>query len=143
MKHITLRVIAHYFDDTDRQHILEAEYHPDLKNRRPLKVQRRFQRPSLVPGGFRCYTWSQFVDFLAALQSPYDHINPGESLPQLFMLPDLTSLRSDLVDFSTELVPMPGPEFRDMASHQLRRHLNELHLTGLPSDETGERAFVD
>lgn len=140
IKHITLRVIAHYFDDTDRQHMLEADYHPDLKTNRPLKVQRRLQRFPLVPGGFRCYTWLQIVDFLAALRSPYDHL---DQLPRLFMLPDLTSLRLDLVNFSTELVPMPGPEFHDMATHQLGCQLNELHVTGLPSDETGERAYID
>ncbi|KAJ2984032.1 hypothetical protein NQ176_g266 [Zarea fungicola] len=141
--HITMRVIAHYFDDTDRQYALEAEYHPDLKEDLRLRVHRRTPISPLAQGGFRCWAWSQIVDFLVALRAPYDpeHLNKMVSRPLL--LPNLTSLRLDLVNFSTELIPMSGDELHDVASHEFGYLLNELQVTGLPSDDTGEKAYEE
>ncbi|XWW94483.1 hypothetical protein V2A60_002426 [Cordyceps javanica] len=121
IKHITLRIIARYYDDMERQHFLEAEYHPDLKQNQPLKI----------------------VDFLAALRAPPDGKHLDEKMYRSLLLPNLTSLRLDLVNFSTELVPLSGPELHDMASHQLGCQLNELHVTGLPYDDSGDKAYVE
>ncbi|KAJ2983241.1 hypothetical protein NQ176_g838 [Zarea fungicola] len=141
--HVTMRIIAHYFDDTDRQYLLEAEYHPDLQEDQPLKVHRRPRGSPLAQGGFRCWAWSQIVDFLAALRAPYEPGHLEEKAPRLLLLPNLTSLRLDLVNFSTELIPMSGYELHDVASHEFGCRLNELQVTGLPSDDTGERAYAD
>ncbi len=143
IKHATLRIIARYYDDTERQHTLEAEYHADLNQNQPLKVFRRPRSSPLVRGGFRCYTWSQIVDFLAALRAPLDSAHPDDITHRSLLLPNLTSLRLDLVNFSTELVPLSGPELHDMASHQLGCLLNELHVTGLPYDDSGDKAYVE
>ncbi|KGQ03171.1 hypothetical protein BBAD15_g11579 [Beauveria bassiana D1-5] len=121
IKHITLRIVARYYDETERQHTLEAEYHPDLKQNQPLKI----------------------VDFLAALRAPLNRTHLDEKMYRSLLLPNLTSLRLDLVNFSTELVPLSGPEIHDMASHQLGCQLNELHVTGLPFDDSGDKAYVE
>lgn len=143
IKHITIRVVARYYDDTHRQHRLEAEYHPDLKEHQTLKVCKRPRMSPLVQGGFRCYTWSQVVDFLAALRALDDFKHSNDRMHRMRLLPNLTSLRLDLVNFSSELAPIPGPELHDMASHQLGCQLNELHVTGLPYDDSGDKAYAE
>ncbi|EJP65805.1 uncharacterized protein BBA_05216 [Beauveria bassiana ARSEF 2860] len=140
---ITLRVIARYYDDQRRRHKLEAGYHADLKKDQPLRVHMRPRESLLVRGGFRCYTWNQIVDFLAALRAPYDaaHRDKAKARPKL--LPNLKVLRLDLVNFSDELVPFSGSELHGITSHELGCTLNELQVTGMPFDDAGMKASAE
>lgn len=103
MTHVNLRIVARYYDDQRHRHKLKRCYHADLKKGQLLKVQLRPKETPLVRGGFRCYTWTQIVDFLAALCAPYDPAyRDKNSRPRL--LPSLTSLRLDLVNFYDTLI---------------------------------------
>lgn len=141
---ITLRVIAKYYDDQRRRHKLSASYHADLKDKdQPLRVHMRPHESLLVRGGFRCYTWSQIVDFLAALRAPFDPTNRDKSKKRPTLLPNLTTLRLDLVNFSGELVPFSGSELHGITSHELGCTLNELQVTGMPYDDAGMKASAE
>lgn len=140
---ITLRVIARYYDDQRRRHKLDSSYHSDLKRDQPLRVHMRPRESLLVRGGFRCYTWSQIVDFLAALRAPYDPALREKSKLRPKLLPNLTTLRLDLVNFSDELVPFSGSELHGITSHELGCTLNELQVTGLPFDDAGMKASAE
>lgn len=143
IEHITLRVIAQYYDDQRRRHKLEAGYHEDLKKDQPLRVHMRPRESLLVRGGFRCYTWNQVVDFLTALRAPYDPApkDKGKARPKL--LPNLKILRLDLVNFADDLVPFSGSELHSMTSHEMGCTLNELQVTGMPFDDAGMKASAE
>ncbi|EGX92834.1 hypothetical protein CCM_04206 [Cordyceps militaris CM01] len=140
---ITFRVIARYYDDQRRRHKLDAGYHADLKKDQPLRVHIRPYESLLVRGGFRCYTWSQIVDFLTALRPPYDPTHRDKSKARPKLLPNLTILRLDLVNFSDELVPFSGSELHGITSHELGCTLNELQVTGMPFDDAGMKASAE
>ncbi|KAJ3492717.1 hypothetical protein NLG97_g5193 [Lecanicillium saksenae] len=140
---ITLRVIARYYDDQHRRHKLDAGYHEDLQKDQPLPVCKRPRESLLVRGGFRCYTWSQIVDFLAALRAPYDPNHRDKSKLRPKLLPNLTMLRLDLVNFADELVPFSGSELHGITSHELGCTLNELQVTGMPFDDAGMKASAE
>lgn len=140
---ITLRVIARYYDDQRRRHKLDVGYHADLKKDQPLRVYMRPRESLLVRGGFRCYTWSQIVDFLAALRAPYDSTHRDKSKARPKLLPNLTMLRLDLVNFSDELIPFSGSELHGITSHELGCTLNELQVTGMPFDDAGMKASAE
>ncbi|ODA76249.1 hypothetical protein RJ55_08094 [Drechmeria coniospora] len=143
--HVNLRVVARYFDDQRRKHKLERYYHADLKRDQVLKVQLRPREPPLVRGGFRCYTWTQIVDFLVALRAPYDpaHRFRSDLNPRPRLLPALGSVRLDLINFSDTLLPFSGSELHDIASHELGCTLNELRVTGMPFDDAGMKASAE
>lgn len=143
VQHITCRIVARYYDDQRRRHRLERSYHPDLKKDQKLHVRMRPKESPLVRGGFRCYTWHQVVDFLAALQAPYDPAFKDKTNPRPKLFPSLTSLRLDLVNFSEALIPFTSPELHHMASHELGCTLNELQITGMPMDEIGMKAAAE
>ncbi len=140
---ITLRVIARYYDDQRRRHKLDAGYHADLKKDQSLRVHMRPLESLLVRGGFRCYTWNQIVDFLAALRAPYDPTYRDKAKARPKLLPNLTVLRLDLINFSDELVPFSGSELHGITSHELGCTLNELQVTGMPLDDTGTKASAE
>ncbi|TQV98894.1 hypothetical protein IF1G_02974 [Cordyceps javanica] len=140
---VTLRVIARYYDDQRRRHRLDAGYHADLKKDQPLRVHMRPRESLLVRGGFRCYTWSQIVDFLAAMRAPYEPTYRERSKARPKLLPNLTVLRLDLVNFSDELVPFSGSELHGITSHELGCTLNELQVTGMPFDDAGMKASAE
>ncbi|PHH64849.1 hypothetical protein CDD81_3915 [Ophiocordyceps australis] len=143
ISHVNLRIVARYYDDQRRRHKLERCYHSDLKKDQLLKVQLRPRETPLVRGGFRCYTWTQIVDFLAALRAPYDPTFRDKKNPRPRLLPSLTSLRLDLVNFSDTLLPFSGGELHDIASHELGCTLNELQVTGMPFDDAGMKASAE
>ncbi|KAI5463212.1 hypothetical protein BGZ63DRAFT_380834 [Mariannaea sp. PMI_226] len=140
--HSNFRIIARYYDDTrHRRHKLDKCYHSDLKKDQTLKVHHRPTETPLIRGGFRCYTWNQIVDFLEGLRAPYDPKIKIQPRPRL--LPSLATLRLDLVNFSDTLLPFSGSELHDITSHELGCTLNELHVTGMPFDDTGMKASAE
>ncbi|UNI21874.1 hypothetical protein JDV02_007823 [Purpureocillium takamizusanense] len=140
---VRLRIVARYYDDQRRKHKLERYYHADLKRDQNLKVQMRPKETPLVRGGFRCYTWTQIVDFLAALRAPYDPAYRDKKNPRPRLFPALSTLRMDLVNFSDTLLPFSGSELHDIASHELGCTLNELQITGMPFDDAGMKASAE
>ena len=139
MKHVTLRIIARFYDDEERNHPApypSSEYaHDKVIN---LKVIPRVKEQNLARKGFRSYTWDQAVDFLDALRPPFDPNHPkGQPRPRL--LPGLESLRMDFVNFPEDfLAPPSGPSLHNLASHDLGCTLNELQVTGLPDCTWGQ-----
>ncbi|KAK2592418.1 hypothetical protein QQS21_009870 [Conoideocrella luteorostrata] len=140
---VNLRIIARYYDDQRRKHRLDRGYHSDLKKDQLLKVRMRPKEPSLIRGGFRCYTWSQIADFLQALRAPYDPSYKDKNNPRPRLLPSLSMLRLDLVSFSETLLPFSGAELHEIASHELGCTLNELQITGMPFDDAGMKASAE
>ncbi|KJZ79262.1 hypothetical protein HIM_01413 [Hirsutella minnesotensis 3608] len=143
VKHVNFRVVARYFDDERRKHRLQRCYHNELEKDHLLKVHLRPRETPLVRGGFRCYTWTQIVDFLAALRAPYDPTYRHKKNPRPRLLPSLTSLRLDLVNFSDSLMPFAGSELHEIASHELGCTLNEIQVTGMPYDDAGMKASAE
>ena len=148
--HITLRVIAKYYDDQKRQHQLDGIYHPDLNGKnQKLKYQIRPKESPLARGGFRCYAWNQVIDFLVALRPPYEPatVTSGKqkerARPRPRLLPSLTSIRFDLVNFSDTLLPFSGTELHDITTHEMGCTLNEIQITGMPIDDTGVKASAE
>ncbi|KAM0426170.1 hypothetical protein ACHAPT_008514 [Fusarium lateritium] len=142
--HVTFRIVAKYYDDQrGRRHKLDRCYHSDLKKDQLLKVQLRPTESPLIRGGFRCYTWNQIVDFLEGLRAPFDPSYRNKKQPRPRLLPSLTSLRVDLVNFSDTLLPFSGSELHDICSHELGCTLNELQLTGMPFDDAGMKASAE
>ncbi|KAI8628341.1 hypothetical protein F5Y19DRAFT_148800 [Xylariaceae sp. FL1651] len=148
VQHVTFRLIARFYDDEDRVHRLPRTYHPDLKTSVKLAVQRRPKENTLARRGFRAYAWYQLIDFLEAMLPPHDpSLTPGSSssraVPRPRLLPSLESLRIDFVNFTDDLLQYPPPQLHDLASHQLGCMLNEVILTGVPTDECGLRVSTE
>ncbi|KAI1073485.1 hypothetical protein F5B20DRAFT_513850 [Whalleya microplaca] len=142
IRHVNFRIIAKYYDDEDRNHKIARTHHPDLTKPIKLQVHKRPKENTLARRGFRAYGWLQLVDFLEALQPPYDPTFYPSKLGYLSpprLLPSLETLRIDFVNFGEELLQSPPPQLHELASHQLGCTLNEVVLTGLPSDESGFR----
>lgn len=141
IKHITLRIVARYYDDEKRAHWLR-DYHPDWKKRANLPVNYRLREENLTRKGFRCYTWTQVIDFLAALRPPYDP-DHDKKLPRPRLLPGLESMRIDFVNFPDSFLPFSENELHDVAAHELGCSLNELIVTGIPCCEVGMKASCE
>ncbi|OHE96852.1 hypothetical protein CORC01_07819 [Colletotrichum orchidophilum] len=142
IQHVNFRIIAQFYDDKKRKHKLERSYHPYLKNDITLRTIPRVNELTYARGGFRCYSWGQVTDFLRALRPPFDPKHDKKMVrPKL--LPGLASLRIDLVNFLDDFLPMPSSDLHDMASHELGCSLNELQVTGLPIDDTGNKATAE
>ncbi|KAI1470541.1 uncharacterized protein F4812DRAFT_269225 [Daldinia caldariorum] len=147
IKEVNLRVIAKFYDDEERTHKISRNYHPDLRKAVTLTIHRRPKENSLARRGFRTYGWYQLTDFLMAMLPPFDpasvsHANGSAmsySTPTPKLLPSLERIRIDFVNFGEEMFNNPPPQLHEVASHQLGCTLNEVVLTGLPSDETGLR----
>lgn len=137
IKHITMRIIARYYDNEMRRH--SAPY--PAEEARSLTIQlpiiERLREPTLARRGFRSYSWLQIVDFLDALRPPFVPDHPREE-PRPRLLPGLDSMRMDLVNFPPDFFLSPGgPAIHNMASHDLACTLNELQLTGVPECQWG------
>ena len=143
MTAVTFRIIARYYDDQVHKRKLDRFYHWSLRKDIRLRVHQRPREAPLIRGGFRCYAWNQIVDFLAALRAPYDPSFHPKSAPRPTLLPSLTRLRLDLVNFSDTLLPFSGPEFHDVTSHEFGCTLNELQVTGMPNDDAGSKAGAE
>lgn len=59
------------------------------------------------------------------------------------LLPSLTSMRIDFVNFPEYFLPLPDTSLHEMAAHEMGYTLNELMITGLPTCEVGHRAGHD
>ncbi|KAL2015661.1 hypothetical protein VTK56DRAFT_5060 [Thermocarpiscus australiensis] len=138
IEHVTLRIIARYYDDEDRPRL--APY-PSLgyEHRKTvnLKVIQRNKEPNLTRKGFHSYSWLQLMDFLKALRPPHDP-SQVKLQPRARLLPELKSLRMDFVNFPANfLMPPAGESLHDLVAHDLGCTLNELQLTGIPCDPWG------
>lgn len=142
IKHVNFRIIARYYDDEDRVHKLSREYHSSLRKDITLRVLPRTKETSLSRKGFHCYTWSQTVDFLDALRPPFDphHDRAG---PRPRLLPNLETMRMDLVNFPEYFLPFSDTDLHEVAAHDLGCTLNELVVTGLPCCEVGMKVGQD
>ncbi|KAG6130133.1 hypothetical protein E4U12_004365 [Claviceps purpurea] len=136
---VTLRVIARYYDDCNETYRLDGTYHPDLKTHQVLKVHMRPKEPRPIRGGFRGYSWHQIADLLVALRAPYDPSYKNKHSPRPRLLPSLSILRLDLVNFADAMLPsaIPRSELHEVASHEFGCTLNELQITGMPDGDTG------
>lgn len=144
IKHVTLRIIARYYDDETRpqKRKIGRSYHLAVKKSHTLAVSRRPKESPLVRGGFRCYSWNQVVDFLCALRTPFNTSAGQETKPEPKLFPSIQSLRLDLVNF-TEDLPYPALNLHDIACHEMACSLDELSVTGMPSDDAGVRAETE
>lgn len=140
--HVNFRIIAQYYDDQQRKHKLDRVYHRDLTKDQTLKVYPRAQEGPLIRGGFRSYSWNHIIDFLMALRAPYDPL-ARHKVSRARLLPNLASLRLDLVNFSDPLLPFSGVDFHEITCHELGCTLNELQVTGMPDDESGIKASAE
>ncbi|KAG6018463.1 hypothetical protein E4U40_000297, partial [Claviceps sp. LM458 group G5] len=138
---VTLRVIARYYDDCDGTYCLDAAYHPDLKTHQELKVHVRPKEPRPIRGGFRSYSHHQIADFLVALRAPYDPNYKNKHIHRPRLLPSLSMIRLDLVNFANLTLPsaIPHSELHEIASRELGYTLNELQITGLPDGLIGSK----
>lgn len=143
IKHVTLRIVARYYEDQRRPLKFDKDYHASLKSDPWLKIALRPKESILVRGGFRCYTWNQVVDFLTALRAPYDPSFRVKNKPRPKLLPSLSSMRIDLVNFIDELTPFPGLDLHNVTSHELACSLDELQVTGMPFEEAGLKASTE
>ncbi|KAG5924807.1 hypothetical protein E4U61_006391 [Claviceps capensis] len=136
---VTLRVIARYYDDCNLTYRLDRAYHPDLKAHQVLKVHVRPKETRPIRGGFRSYSWHQITDFLVALRAPYDPSYKNRHSPRPRLLPSLSTLRLDLVNFANAMLlsAIPRSELHEVASHEFGCTLNELQMTGMPGGVTG------
>ncbi|KAI1087579.1 hypothetical protein F5B19DRAFT_475144 [Rostrohypoxylon terebratum] len=142
IKDINFRIIAKFYDDEDRTRKISRNHHPDLKKAIPLMIHKRPKENTPARRGFRTYGWYQLIDFLTAMLPPYDPSHPStphvlNPMPKL--LPSLEKLRIDFVNFGMNMFSSPPAQLHDLASHQFGCTLNELVLTGLPTDDVGER----
>ncbi|KAI1775511.1 hypothetical protein F4818DRAFT_441604 [Hypoxylon cercidicola] len=147
IKEVNFRLIARFYDDEERTHKISRHHHPDLKKPVALTVHKRPKENTLARRGFRTYGWYQLVDFLTALLPPFDpdRVSPYDGAtiaypPAPKLLPSLEKLRIDFVNFGDDMFNSPPPQLHELASHQLGCTLNEVVLTGLPSDDSGLRA---
>lgn len=145
IRSVNFRIIAKFYDDEDRIHKLPSSYHPDFKKPKKLVVHRRPKDHALARRGFRAYAYYQLIDFLEAMLPPHDptdgttdfELLKAEKRPRL--LPNLERIRIDFVNFGEDMLMYPPAHLHDLASHQMGCSLNEVMLTGLPSDEAGFR----
>lgn len=141
IKHITLRIVARFYDDTKRRHNLPRLYHPLVTQEIPLRVTLRPKEHPLARSGFRSYSWSQLVDFLSALRPPFQ---PGPRVgPRPLLLPNLNSMTIDFVNFGPFTLTDFDRGLHEVAAHDLGYTLDRLSVTGLPIDEFGSRASND
>ncbi|CAJ2514288.1 Uu.00g024070.m01.CDS01 [Anthostomella pinea] len=148
VQQVTFRLIAKFYDDENRNHRIPRAHHPDLTHAVKLTVHKRPKENNLARRGFRAYAWYQLIDFLDALLPPFDPaLVPASSLvrpaPRPRLLPSLEKLRIDFVNFGEDLFQYPPPQLHDLASHQLGCILNEVVLTGVPTDECGLRVSTE
>ncbi|KAL2153484.1 hypothetical protein VTH82DRAFT_4639 [Thermothelomyces myriococcoides] len=144
IKHVTLRIIARYYDDEERKHFAPYPSANDTFFKTiTLRTIPRVREDTLARKGFRSYAWNQVVDFLDAMRPPFDPDHPkGQPRPRL--LPGLESLRMDFVNFPDSfLSPGSGNFLHGLASHDLGCSLNELQLTGLPACDFGEELVAE
>jgi len=142
MTHVNLRIIARFYDDEDRKHVLSKEYHGSMKKDVPLKVTARQKEVNLARKGFRCYTWLQLIDFLDALRPLFDPKQDKKS-PRLRLFPNLETMRIDFVNFQEYFLPYSASDLHDMAAHELGCSLDELIVTGLPCCDVGMKVGAD
>lgn len=129
MSHVTLRVVARYYDDERRNHRLQIM--GDGLEYPLIAVSMRSGNPPFSRGGFRCYAWSKLHDFLQVLSTRCRPLHRRSNHSRLQLLPGLTSLRLDLVKFEPNLPPAIT-ELHSLASHELACTLDELQVTGMP-----------
>jgi hypothetical protein len=132
ISHVTLRIVAKYFDDTAYRKTLRGNFaYHSLLSSPTVNIQ---ARPLAFPKdkGIQSYSWQQVLDFLRALTT---REGPWRNHSQL--LPNLKSMRIDLVNFCEHL-PSLGSPFVSTVRWHVGRLLEELILTGAPDEEWSE-----
>ncbi|RYP43560.1 hypothetical protein DL768_009851 [Monosporascus sp. mg162] len=146
---INFRIIAKFYDDEDRIRKLPSTHHPDFKKSPKLVVHRRPKEHTLARRGFRVYAYYQLIDFLEAMLPPFQPAEDSSDLENVKsqkrprLLPNLERLRIDFVNFGEDMLMFPPAQLHDLACHQMGRSLNEVVLTGLPSDDAGFRVSTE
>lgn len=149
MNSVNFRIIAKFYDDDGYAHKLSSSYHPDIKKSWKLVVYRRPKDHALARRGFRAYSYFQLIDFLEAMLPPFEPSDDTTDF-ELFktkkrprLLPNLERIRIGFVNFSEDMLMFPPTHLHDLASHQMGCSLNEVILTGLPSDDVGFRVGTE
>ena len=140
IKSITLRIIGKYYDDSKRSRTMRSNV-PGKKT--VIKAAPRVNENPLSRKGYKSYTWLQIVDFLDALRPPFDPSSLKKKQPRPRLFPQLESMRIDFVHFPANYLSQPELDIHRLAVHDLGCSLNELILTGLPSEERGMRVLND
>ncbi|KAM7200815.1 hypothetical protein V8F33_003746 [Rhypophila sp. PSN 637] len=150
VERVTLRIIAHYYDEEKKCP------HPGPRRLKPIRnggnaparqrtvrvTDRPKEESTLARRGFRSYTWTQVVDFLNGLRPPFDPSHTG-STPRPRLLPGLKSIRIDFVDFPAGFLRSADMELHSLAFHDLGCTLDELMVTGLPDCTYAAKVLVD
>ncbi|KAG6024637.1 hypothetical protein E4U40_003152, partial [Claviceps sp. LM458 group G5] len=132
---VNLRVIARYYDDRQRTYKLEEGISPVChKPGHLLNILSRPKESRPIRGGLRSYSGYQLADFLMALRAPYDPNYQDKHIPRPRLLPSLSLLRLDFVNFIGKMWHHRSldSEIHELACHELGCTLNELQITGLP-----------
>ncbi|KAG6081322.1 hypothetical protein E4U15_002935 [Claviceps sp. LM218 group G6] len=134
---VNLRVIARYYDDRQRSYKLEEDFGFDMYGKPPqlVNILSRPKESRPIRGGLRSYSGYQLADFLMALRAPYDPNYQDKHIPRPRLLPSLSLLRLDFVNFICRWwhVSFSNSELHELACHELACTLNELQITGLPN----------
>ncbi|KAG5987790.1 hypothetical protein E4U52_007215 [Claviceps spartinae] len=138
---VNLRVIARYYDDRQRSYKLEEDFGFDMYGK-PSQLVNILSRPKEsrpIRGGLRSYSGYQLADFLMALRAPYDPNYQDKHIPRPRLLPSLSLLRLDLVNFVDAMLPSVSShsELHEVTSREFGYTLNELQITGMPNGTTG------
>ncbi|KAG6221331.1 hypothetical protein E4U34_002125 [Claviceps purpurea] len=134
---VNLRVIARYYDDRQRTYRLEEDFFLPNYGEPPrlLNILSRPKESRPNRGGLRSYSEYQLADFLMALRAPYDPNYQDKHIPRPRLLPSLSLLRIDFVNFIGRMWrdSFSYSEIHELACHELGCTLNELQITGLPT----------
>jgi hypothetical protein len=128
---LTFRVVGQYYDEEPRKLDLTGteHYHPD----HPRLVMPILARPRglFQDDSVQSYCWLQLTDFFKAMMIPPFRTFSGNPASEEWqkLLPNLKSLRLDLVNFSDHL-PFPGPRYAAIIRWYVGRITDELLLTG-------------
>jgi hypothetical protein len=133
IENITLRVVGQYYDEEPRKQDLSGQehYHPSHPN---LVMPILARPPGLFQDdGVQSYCWLQVSDFFKAMMVPLSSSLSDNALPSSRkyekLVPNLKSLRLDLVNFSDHL-PRAGPRYASVIRWYVGRITDELLLTG-------------
>jgi len=140
IQHVTLRIIAKYYDDTAYKKVLRGNgaYHAVLES--PIVWVKA--RPSVGPldKGIQSYSWQQFMDFLQALVLYRRSSSNGQ---HQVLFSNLKSMRIDCVNFSDH-IPFLGSPLISILRWHVGQLVEELTITGLVEEDlsNGETRFL-
>jgi hypothetical protein len=144
---VNLRVIARYYDEDKKvTRYMSRKYSQAMKKKTSIRV---YHPPAprefgVQTPGFQSFSWLKLVDFLRALQPPY---SPGDTIEKRrpYLLPNLTNMRIDLVNFqgAVDGTGEAMARLHEEAHHNQPSFLHELMITGLPCGPVGSEAATN